>query len=340
MSLQDLIARMPKIELHVHLEGSIRPETLLQLARRNGVTLPADTVEGLREWYRFRDFNHFVGIYVTASSCIKTADDLELVAREFVDGQLEQHVMHSEVTYTAETLQRICGIPWSEQWRALQSAREYALAKGMTLEYILDIVREVPQDVGAEVANWAIAGLGQGVCALGLTGVEADTACIRHQESFRRAKDAGLKVSTHAGETSGPQTIWDCLELLDADRIGHGIRCLEDDALVDELLRRRTPIEVCPSSNVFLCLAQSIESHPIQAMLARGLNVSVNSDDPPMFNTSLTQEWQKCVGAFDWTHDQVLEIQLETVQAAFVSGHRRGELEASVREFFVENQSG
>lgn len=326
---------MPKVELHVHLEGSIRPETLLKLAKRNSVSLPADTIEGLREWYRFRDFNHFVQIYIAGSKCIKTPDDIELIAREFVDGQVEQNILHTEVTYTAETIQRHCGIPWSEQWAALKSAREYAHNKGVTLNYILDIVREVPPEVGLQIANWAISAQHEGVCALGLTGVEADTPAAVHQEAFKRAKEAGLNIATHAGETSGPQSIWDCLELLGADRIGHGIRCLEDDALVDELVGRQTHIEVCPSSNVFLGLASSIESHPINAMLTRGLNIGVNSDDPPMFNTTVTQEWDKCVAAFGWTDEQVLDIQHNTIQAAFVSDSRKHELATATRAFLA-----
>lgn len=324
------LARMPKIELHVHLEGSIRPETLRRLAGRHGVELPED----LREWYRFRDFNHFVEVYLTASSCIRTVDDLALIAREFVDGQIDQNVIHTEVTYTAETVERVCGIPFEEQWVALQDARDYAESRGVSLEYVLDIVREIPAESGLRVANWAIERMGSGVCALGLTGIEANTPVERHADAFRRAHEAGLPITAHAGETSGPQAIWDCLKVLGADRIGHGVRCLEDETLVDELAQRQIPLEVCPSSNVCLGVVPSMALHPIQTMLAQGLNVGLNSDDPPMFGTTLTGEWSLCEETFGWSAEQIEQILLETVRAAFVTDARRGELELSVREFF------
>lgn len=320
---------MPKVELHVHLEGSIRPETLLKLAKKNGVSLPADTVDGLHDWYRFRDFSHFVDIYVSASKCIRTPEDVELIACEFVDGQVAQNVVHSEVTYTAETIERHCGIPWPDQLGALRSAEAYARSKGVILTWIIDIVREVPAETGLRVADWAI----EAGAALGLSGVEKDTPAARHAEAFRRAKQAGLNITTHAGETGGAAVIWECLRELDADRIGHGIRCLEDDELVQELLDRGTHLEVCPSSNVCLGNAPSVAEHPIQGMLARGLNVSVNSDDPPMFNTTVTEDIQKCAAAFGWTQDQVVELQLNAINAAFVDEDRRGELEAGLRRF-------
>jgi adenosine deaminase len=334
MSLAEFISGMPKVELHVHLEGSIRPETLLRLARRNRVALPADTVEGLRDWYTFRDFPHFVQIYVTASKCIRTPEDIELIAREFVDGQVEQNVLHTEVTYTAETILRHCGIPWDEQLAALQSARSYAQSRGVTVDYILDIVREVPAQTGLQIARWALSAQGDGVCALGLTGVEADTSASRHVEAFREAKAGGLRIATHAGESSGPETIRDCLELLGADRIGHGIRCLEDPALVDVLRERQIPLEVCPSSNVCLGFAPSFAEHPINAMIDHGLNVSVNSDDPPMFNTTLSGEWERCVETFGWSKDRMMSIQVQTIEAAFVSESRKSELNAAVGNYF------
>ena len=141
MSLEECRA-LPKVELHVHLEGSIRPGTVLELAKRNGVKLPHDTLEGLREWYRFRDFPHFVEIYVAVSKCIQTAEDVEFIAREFLVGQKEQNILHSEVTYTASTIEKYCGIPWDEQIDALERAMSWGREElGVTMGLIIDIVR-------------------------------------------------------------------------------------------------------------------------------------------------------------------------------------------------------
>lgn len=335
MILDGFIEAMPKVEIHVHLEGSIRPETLLKLSKRNNVSLPADSVEGLRDWYVFQNFDHFVDVYVASTKCIRTADDVELIAYEFLQGQAEQNILHSEVTYTAETIERYCGISWPDQFAAINRARARAQEElGVTMELILDIVREVSPETGLKVAEWAIGGMGKGVCALGLSGRELGFDPAVHEEAFKRAKAAGLPIATHAGETDGPQSIWSCLDSLGADRIGHGVRCLEDDALLDVLKARQIPLEVCPTSNVKLCVAQSIEHHPIQAMLTRGLNVSVNSDDPPIFNTTLTEEFKRCAAAFDWTEADLARLGSAAIDASFCSPERKATLRAAHDKHF------
>ena len=333
--MEDILRKMPKVELHVHLEGSIRPETLLTLAKRNEVALPASSVEELRKWYRFTDFRHFVDVYVASTKCIRTEDDVELIAYEFLRGQAEQNVLHSEVTFTIETVQRYCGIPWERQLLAVQRAADRAREEhGVTMELILDIVRELPPEVGEKVVDWAIAWKDRGVCAVGLSGDERKASPEVHANAFRRAREAGMPIATHAGETSGPESIWSCLDDLGANRIGHGVRCLEDDALVERLLADQTPLEVCPTSNVKLCVADSIEDHPIQAMITRGLNVSVNSDDPPIFDTTLTNEWIECGKAFDWNREQVQKLSFAALDASFCSEGRRSEIKAAFRDFW------
>lgn len=292
---------LPKVELHVHLEGSIRPETVLRLAQKNKVTLPADTVEGLTEWYTFRDFPHFVEIYTTVSGCIRSAEDVEFIAREFLAGQAEQNIVWSEATFTAGTLAKESGIPWDEQIDALERAMAWGdknLGVGMGL--IIDIVRGWPVDYALQVCEWAVGAVGRGVLALGFSGVEAEAATSPYAEVFGMAKAAGLPIIPHAGETQGPYSIWDSLEWTDCGRVGHGIRCLEDGELVKELRRRGTVLEVCPSSNVCLTAIPDLKSHPIVEMHSRGLAVTINSDDPPMFSTTLSDEFARCSSAFGW----------------------------------------
>ena len=170
MVTRDACLALPKVELHVHLEGSIRPETVLALARKNGVALPADTVDGLRDWYRFTNFAHFVEIYTTVSSCIRSAEDIEFVAREFLEGQREQNIFHSEFTYTALTQRTQSGIPLVEQMEALSSALDYARdTLGISAGVILDCTRESDVFEARELCELAVAWHGRGVVALGLT---------------------------------------------------------------------------------------------------------------------------------------------------------------------------
>ncbi|MBS1710428.1 MAG: adenosine deaminase [Armatimonadetes bacterium] len=292
---------MPKVELHVHLEGSIRPQTLIRLAEKNKVALPADTVEGLAEWYRFRDFPHFVEIYTAVSSCIRTPEDIEFVATEFLQGQAEQNILWSEATYTAGTIAKESGIPWDEQLGALGEAMVYGHEQlGIHMGLIIDIVRGWPVDYAMEVADWAIRSMGRGVVALGLSGIEGVGQTAPYAEVFALAERAELPIVPHAGETQGAYSIWDALEYTGCQRIGHGIRCLEDKELVRELRRRGTVLEVCPTSNICLTPIPDLGHHPIAEMHDLGLAVTINSDDPPMFGTTLSDEFARCSAAFGW----------------------------------------
>ena len=334
MSLESYIAAMPKVELHVHLEGAIRPETLLELARRNDVPLPADTVAGLHKWYSFTDFPHFVEIYVAISACLRTPDDIELIAREFLAGQAAQNIRYSEVTYTAFTHYAHKNIAFRDQLAAINRARAWAAAElGVTMRLIIDISREQPTESGRQVADWAIDAIGDGVVALGLGGPEVGNPPEKFQAAFDRARAAGLPSVPHAGETVGAASIWGALRALGAVRIGHGVRCLEDPALVEELRARQIPLEVCPTSNVCLGVAPSMAEHPLPRLLAAGLYVTLNSDDPSMFNTTLNGEYLAAVGAFQLNVGDLERLALNAVRAALLPAADRTALEA---EFVAE----
>ena len=328
MNLPAFIRAMPKVELHVHLEGSIRPETLLQLARRNDVTLPCDSLDGLREWYRFTDFPHFVDIYVAITKCLRTTADIELIAREFLQGQAEQNIVHSEVTYTAYTVFEHCGIPFEDQIAAINRARAWAERElGVTMALVLDIAREETPAEGMITARWAVEAFGRGVDAFGLGGYEVGHPPEKHVEAFAYTRAHGLPSVPHAGETEGPASIWGALRALEARRIGHGVRCLEDPALVAYLREAQIPLEVCPTSNVCLGVAPSLAEHPLPKLLAEGLYVTINSDDPPLFSTTLTEEYLRCAGAFGFDAATLRQFSLNAVRASLLSAARKAELE-------------
>lgn len=328
---------MPKVELHVHLEGSIRPETVLKLAKRHGISLPADSLEGLREWYAFRDFPHFVEIYVAISKCVRTPEDVELIAREFLEGQAEQNVLHSEVTYTAATLEKHVGIPWPDQHAALKRAIAYGEKElGISMGLILDIVNGDTVERAMTVAEWAVGAHGDGVCALGVAGIEGIGPLSKYAEAFQFARDHGVPVVAHAGETKGPESIWSALEHTGCIRIGHGVRCLEDPALVDELRKRQIPLEVCPSSNVCIGVFPSFAAHPLPMLLDEGLYVTLNSDDPPMFGTTLTDEFHRCAEAFAFNEDIFWTLTLNAARAALLSEDEKRALIERLRNGFSE----
>ncbi len=336
MTLETFIQAMPKVELHVHLEGSIRPETLLTLAQRHQVDLPAKTVEELQAWYTFTDFPHFVEIYLTLSSCLRTPDDIELIGREFLAGQAAQNIRYSEVTYTAYTHYRSRKLPFQDQLAALNRARAWAEAEyGVSMGLIIDIPRDVSAEEGMLTAEWVIGGLGDGVIALGLGGPEVGHPPEKFAEAFARARAAGVPGIPHAGETMGPESIWGALRSLHAVRLGHGVRCLEDPALVAELRERQIPLEVCPTSNVCLKVVPDFARHPLPRLLAEGLYVTLNSDDPPMFNTTLTQEYLAAAQTFNLTVEALTGLVLNGVRASLLPTATRLQLEQQFQAEFA-----
>jgi adenosine deaminase len=329
MSLKSFIQAIPKVELHVHLEGSIRPETVLILAQRHQVELPGGTVEGLQAWYEFTDFDHFLEIYVAVSNCIRTPDDVELIAREFLIGQAAQNILHSEVTYTGFVQSQCQGIPYHQQLAAINRAKAWAeIELGVSLGVVVDIPRNISADEGLMVADWAIAGMDTGVIAFGLGGPEVGHPPEKFKAAFDRTRAAGLPSVPHAGETVGPESIWGALRALNADRIGHGVRCLEDPVLVDELRSRQIPLEVSPTSNVCLKVVPDLASHPLPRLLAEGLYVTVNSDDPPMFNTTLTDEYIAVANTFQFGVETIEQFVLNAVRASLLPAGTKQEMEA------------
>ena len=329
MSLASFIEAMPKVELHVHLEGAIQPEALLKLARRYDIALPAQTVEGLRSWYTFAGFPHFIEVYTLISACIRAPDDIELVAREFLAGQAAQNIRYSEVTYTAYTHFRQKELSFADQLAAINRARAWAEATyGVRMGLVIDISRELPADEATWTVDGAISGMGNGVVALGLGGPEVDNPPERFAAAFARAQDAGLASLPHAGETVGPESIWGALQTLHPARLGHGVHCLEDPALVAELRARQIPLDVCPTSNVCLKVAPSFDQHPLPRMLAEGLYVTLASDDPAMFNTTLTREYVQAAAAFGLRVGDIEKLILNAVHASLLPAEERGTMAA------------
>ena len=335
MSLEEFIRRMPKVELHVHLEGSIRPETLLALAERNHVALPANTVPGLREWYQFSDFAHFIDVYMAICNCIRTPADFELIAVEFLRHQSEQNIRYSEVVFTPYTHYE--HVTFDEQLAAINRARRKAEASlGVHMGLVPDISRHMrPVEESFLVADWAARNMQNGIIALGLGGAEIGNPPEIFQPAFERIQAAGLPSLPHAGETEGPQSIWGAIRALSAVRIGHGVRCLEDPELVAFLREKQIPLDVSPTSNVCLGVAPSLTEHPLPGLMEAGLFVTINSDDPPMFDTTLTDEYLRIAETFGFEAVQLEQFVMNGIRASLLPPDRKCALENEFRAEFA-----
>ena len=326
---------MPKVELHVHLEGSVRPETLLKLAKRHQVALPVDDIAGLRRWYTFRDFNHFIEIYMTISSCLRTAEDIELIAREFLIGQAEQNVVYSEVTFTPFNQYHTNQLGFHEQIDAVNRARAWAEKElGVRMGIVMDIPRIFSSEDGLTIADWAIERYGDGLIALGLGGPEVDNPPEKFQAAFDRVRAAGLPCILHAGETVGPSSIWSAIRVAETKRVGHGVRAIEDQKLVEYLRETQIPLEVCPTSNICLKVYPSMEEHSLPELMAQGLYITINSDDPPMFNTTLTNEHLAGHKTFGWNVDIIEQLVLNAVDVTLLPETERQTMRSSFEEDF------
>jgi adenosine deaminase len=335
MSLHDFINAMPKVELHVHLEGSIRPSTLLALAKRNGADLPARDLAGLREFYRFTDFDHFIQVYATISSCLRTVSDYTLIAHEFGADLARQNIRYAEVTFTPYPNVARTGLPFDEILAGLNEGRARARADfGVEFGWVLDISRN---DVGSrhQVVAWAAQALDRGVVGFGLGGPEQGFPPEWFADAYTVAREAGLHSVPHAGEVVGPESVWGALRVLGAERIGHGVRSVEDPALVEYLRQRQIPLEICPTSNLCLGVYPSYEAHPLRRLWEQGLYLTVNSDDPPMFNTDLVREYQVLADRLGFTATDLERLSLNALRASFLPASRQAALESAFRAEFA-----
>ncbi len=342
MLLEDFIRAMPKVELHVHLEGAIQPEILLQLAQKHQMQLPnGNTLDAVRDWFTFRDFPHFIEVYTNTSQFIRTPEDIEYIARAFLQGQAAQNIRYSEVTYTAYTHYQQKGLSFGEQLDALGRARAWAEAElGVSMGIIIDIPRFVSATEGERIAQWTVENKDKGVVAFGLGGPEIGHPPERFVTAFHIICEAGLPSVPHAGETAGPASIWGAIDQLGAVRIGHGVRCVEDEALVAALRERQIILEVCPTSNLCLGVYPHIQAHSLPRLVASGLRVTINSDDPPMFNTTLTNEYLLIAHAFGYGPQELKTFVMTALEASFLPPHRKAALGADFADAFARLLGG
>lgn len=318
---------LPKTDLHVHLEGSIRPATLVELAVMNGVTPPACLRDGR---FHFRDFGDFIAQYETVEPCLANGEDFYRIAYEFCEDEAAQGVRYCEVTFTVPGHGERFG-DWDAPVAAvLDGLRAGEAAFGIGVGLVLDVVRGFSFAVAERTLDVALRHQQRGVIALGLAGLEPGNPPERFTDVFRRAKDAGLHAVPHAGEAAGPESVRGALKTLGAERIGHGIRALEDPSLVAELRTRAVPLEVCVTSNVRTGAVPSVAQHPLPRLLEAGLTVTLNSDDPSMFASPLAGEYQLAREVFGLSDDELTDIARNGIRASFADDSTKRTLLSAV----------
>jgi len=335
-AIRDFVQRLPKAELHVHLEGSMPPGLLLELARKRRVSLPADDEAGLRRWFVFQDFPHFLEIYLTCSRCLRDPEDFQALLESFVEQQAAQNIVYSEVHFTIST-HLTNGANGDEVADALWQSIAAAERRGIVVRLIPDIVRNIEPTAADRTLEWALDNRSRGVVALGLAGMEGPSLAP-FREHFTVARGEGLHTTAHAGEQRGAEAIHEVLEVCRPERIGHGIRAIDDAELVAKLAATGLPLEVCPTSNVCLGYAASVAEHPFDSLRQAGVALTINSDDPPLFGTSLIDEFCALEKAFGYSHHELAGFARTAFEHAFLdAAERKGYLERFDQELALLN---
>ena len=315
--MKEFIRGLPKAELHVHHVGSASPRIVAELADRHPGTVPSDPDE-LRAFYEFRDFAHFIEVYLAVVDLIRTPEDVRLltyeVAREMAEGQ---SLRYAELTCTPHT-SVLSGVPIEAYTEAIEDARVAAERDfGLVLRWIYDIPGEFGVPSADATLGYALDHGPEALVAFGLGGPEVGVSRPQFESHFAAARAAGLHSVPHAGETTGPETVWDALRTLGAERIGHGTSAASDPALLAHLAATGIPLEVCPSSNVATRAVPTLTEHPLRRFVDAGVRVTINSDDPPMFNTTLNEEYEIAADLLGLDEHGVADLARAAVEASF-----------------------
>ncbi|NJQ13912.1 adenosine deaminase [Streptomyces bohaiensis] len=334
-TLRAFVADLPKSELHVHHVGSASPRIVAELAARHPDSPVPKDPEALAEYFTFRDFAHFIEIYVSVVDLIRDAEDVRMLTYEVAREMAAQRIRYAELTVTPYGMTKR-GIPEEAVMEALEDARGAAARDlGVQLAWCFDIPGELGLPAAEATARMACELRPEGLVSFGLGGPEIGVPRGPFKPYFDRAIAEGLHSVPHAGESSDAQSVWDALVELRAERIGHGIRSVDDPRLLQHLAERGIPLEVCPTSNVATRSTPSLADHPLPRLVAAGVTVTVNSDDPPMFGTDLATEYLVAAELLNLDEAGIAGLARNAVQASFLDTPAKSRLVGEIDAYLA-----
>lgn len=330
MQRSSFIQSLPKAELHLHLEGSVEPATLAELSRRHNTPLPTEnnrydvrgsgdelSEEDVRRLYSYQNFTGFMLAFKAVTERLRTPEDYELITYRLMQKLRQQNVMHAEV-YVSVGVVRWRGQDFGPIFEGLERGRERGHRDfGVSLLWIFDAVRHFGPEAAAEVFDIAARLRERNVVGVGLGGDERRGPAEWFRDLFKKAADSGLRLTAHAGETSGPESVWGALNI-GAERIGHGVSIARDPELLEVLAHKQVPLEICVTSNVRTGVCTEVKEHPLKAFFDEGLMITLNTDDPAMFQTSLCKEYELAHEEFGLTEEHLREIARNSFEASFL----------------------
>jgi adenosine deaminase len=318
MAEADFIQRLPKAELHLHIEGSLEPEQMFELAKRNRIALPFKSVEDVRAAYAFSNLQDFLDIYYQGAGVLMTEADFRDLALAYFRRAAADGVVHAEIFFDPQT-HTDRGVPFQVVIDGLTAGMgEAERDLGLTSKLILCFLRHLDEDAAFATLRDAEPFLDR------IVGVGLDSSEVGHPPSkfarvFKAARERGLKLVAHAGEEGPPEYVWEALDILGVDRIDHGNRALEDPRLVERLVREGMTLTVCPLSNLKLCVVDDLKAHPLKRMLDLGLKATCNSDDPAYFGGYVGENWRRTAEAVGLSRDELVTLARNSFEGSFLS---------------------
>ena len=322
MSLSSIIKNIPKAELHLHIEGSLTPELMWRLAEKHSVSLPYASVEEIEAAYNFKDLQSFLDLYYAGAGVLRDEEDFFTLMWEYLSRCAEENIVHTEIMFDPQThTERGIGFDvfMPGFLRAIQKAESEF---GISSYLIMSFLRHLPESEAFETLE-AAKPYYQHITAVGLDSSELGHPPSKFERVFKKAKSLGFKIVAHAGEEGPASYIWEAIELLDVDRIDHGVRCQEDQALMALLKEKQIPLTVCPLSNLKLCVIDDMKEHNIVQLLDAGLLVTVNSDDPTYFGGFLNENFEALHTSLNIDEDTIRMLAANSFKASFLPEEKK-----------------
>jgi len=330
MASKSFIQSLPKAELHLHLEGSVDPATLAELSRLYNTPLPTEnnrydvagsgdvlTEDDVRRLYSYKDFNGFLMAFKSVTERLRSPEDYELVTYRLMQKLRQQNIVHAEV-YVSVGVIRWRGQPVEPIFEGMERGRERGQRDfGVSLLWIFDAVRHFGPEAAAEVFDLAARLRERNVVGIGIGGDEARGPAEGFRDLYKKAADKGLRLTAHAGETTGPESVWGAINI-GAERIGHGLSAANDPELMEVMAQKQVPVEMCITSNLRTGACKEMQEHPVRKFFDEGLMITLSTDDPAMFQTSLNKEFEIAQQEFNFTEDHLRELARNSIEASFL----------------------
>ncbi len=331
--LKNFIAQMPKIELHLHIEGTFEPELMFEIAQRNNVKIPYKTVEEVKNAYNFNNLQEFLDIYYAGAGVLLTEQDFYDLTWSYLQKIHAENVIHTEIFFDPQT-HTDRGVPFDVVIKGIHSALEDGKQQlGISYKLIMSFLRHLSEDSAFKTLEQALP-YSDWIDGVGLDSSEVGNPPSKFQKVFEIARQAGFKAVAHAGEEGPAAYVWEALDLLKVDRLDHGNRSLEDSGLVDRLVADKIALTVCPLSNYKLKVVTDMQHHPLKVMLQKRLLATVNSDDPAYFSGYMNDNFWAVTQALDLSKEDLYQLSINAVNASFVKGDEKVAMRHKVDAYF------